>query len=64
MSLEADALDPMAQIIFRIALREGRAGELLWRLFNGDSVTVDMETRQLVYLPASIIEQLSHQEHE
>lgn len=64
MSLEADALDPMARIIFQTALREGQAGELLWRLFNGDGVTIDLHTRQLVYLPANIIEQLTHQEHE
>lgn len=60
---EADDLDPMARIIFQTALRDGKAGELLWRLFNGDGVTIDPETRRIVYLPFDLIQQAT-QEHE
>lgn len=49
----AMALDPMARIIFGIALRDRQAGKLLWHLFGGGGVTVDLGTRHLVYLPAS-----------
>lgn len=57
----AESLEPMARAIFTQALRTpGASGYLLWRLFEGDGVTMDpfSATRQIVFLPASMFDQL------
>lgn len=46
----ARLLDPLAQRVFTIALRDHRCGELLEHLFDGGSVTVDPTTGALVLI--------------
>lgn len=41
-------LDALATNLFTIALRSGRAGELLACLFDGGDATVDAKTGELV----------------
>lgn len=55
----AELLDPMAQVIFRMALESGRSGELLSHLFEGGGVTVDPESRTLILIPPSVIQDLA-----
>lgn len=59
----ARSLELMARAIFTKVLTEpGKSGELLWRLFNGDGVTMDPVARKIVFLPASVLAQLAEGE--
>jgi hypothetical protein len=49
--------DVVAEAIFRAAMNENRAGELLAALFDGGSATVDQDGR-LVILPGAQLDQL------
>lgn len=53
-----ERLRPIAEACFTIAIRTGRAGELMNALFSGASCTIDMATRDLVIVPAEMIQEL------
>lgn len=58
MTTEGDSLETVARAIFLTVLRTpGASGNLLWRLFEGDGVTMDPLTREVVFLPASFLRQ-------
>jgi hypothetical protein len=46
-------LDSTARAVFTKALADNRAGETLERLFDGDSVTIDATTGDLMFMPAA-----------
>lgn len=48
--------------ILRVAIKEGRAGEMLGCLFEGGSVTVDAETRKLVLFPRQALADFAEDE--
>jgi hypothetical protein len=50
-------LDAMARVIFRAALDEDRAGELLAHLFDSGGVTIEFGTGRLVLIPPEMIEE-------
>lgn len=52
-------LDVLASYVFVKAVKDGRAGELLYHLFDGGGVTVDPETKEMVLLPASVFDQFA-----
>lgn len=52
-------LDVLAAFVFTKAIADNRAGEVLYRLFDGEGVTVDPETKELIFLPAALFEQLA-----
>lgn len=53
---EGQALDVLAEYIFLKSIRDGMAGDLLYHLFDGDGVTVDLETREIVYIPSRLLD--------
>lgn len=55
----ARSLDAIARMIFQIALRDDRCGELLAHLFDGGGVTLDAATGRLVLIPAATIAELA-----
>lgn len=53
-------LETVARAIFaKVLSKPGESGRLLSRLFDGDGVTVDPYTREIVYMPAAEIERLA-----
>lgn len=51
--------ESIAASIFRTAIREGRANELLEHLLDGGSCTVDAVTGRLILYPASMFKEPS-----
>lgn len=56
---EGQALDPLANFAFKKAVADGTAGDLLFRLYDGDCLSFDPTTRQLVFIPASAFDSLN-----
>jgi hypothetical protein len=48
-------LDVLANYIFAKSIKDGRAGELLYHLFDGGGVTVDANTHEIIYLSADLM---------
>ena len=64
VTTEGKALDALAEYIFRKTIKDGTAGDLLYRLFDGDGVTVDMETKELIFLPSSMFASMTNTDTE
>lgn len=58
MSEQQPMPEPLSRAILEAAIREGRAGELLWCLFNGGTCTVDPETRKLVLITGEMLDEV------
>lgn len=52
-------LDVLARYVFLKAVKDGRAGELLYHLFDGGGVTIDPDTKEMILIPASVLEQMT-----
>jgi hypothetical protein len=55
---QAESLDALARAVFTIALRDNRAGELLWCLFNNGSCVVDAFTGELILISNEALGQI------
>lgn len=49
-------LAPLANYVFAKTITDGTAGELLWHLFDGGGITVDLNTHEIIYLPRELME--------
>lgn len=54
-----DLFEVMATRVFTTAIKEARCGEVLNRLFEGGSVTVDIETGELVFITREQMQAMS-----
>lgn len=51
-------LDAMAAYTFTLAISEGWSGFLLWHLFDGGGLTLDMKTRRPILISKAEIDQI------